>query len=176
MAWGQQNTLHNLDLWKVVGIRVRCQKLGFFFPSAFLTKTMKSKKTKLFRAPMSQQFQNGMHHCRPWAVGRKHPWQPRELISSGINITSIWFVRAPSWVFSDIFLHQTQVPEAKFNRQSDDHGKEGHFWSCKGTNTHLPLTRDAQPSGQLSLYLLNDLNSLWSEFTKGIIALTVGHL
>ena len=44
--------------------------------------------------------------------------------------------------------------------KTHDHRKQGHFCNCRGTNTHLPLTRDAQPSGQLSLYLLNYLNSL----------------
>ena len=59
---------------------------------------------------------------------------------------------------------------------SHDGGKGGHFCYHNGISNHLPLTRGVQPSGQLSLYLLNDLSSLFSEFTKGIIALTVGHL
>ena len=60
--------------------------------------------------------------------------------------------------------------------QSHDGGKEGHFCYHNGISNHLPLTRGVQPPGQLSLYLLNDLSSLCSEFTKGIIALAVGHL
>ena len=60
--------------------------------------------------------------------------------------------------------------------KSHDHGKEGHFCNCRGISIHLPLTRGVQPRGQLSLYLLNDLSSLCSEFTIGIIAIPVGHL
>ena len=59
---------------------------------------------------------------------------------------------------------------------SHDGGKGGHFCYHNGISNHLPLTRGVQPPGQLSLYLLNDLSSLCSEFTKGIIALAVGHL
>ena len=44
--------------------------------------------------------------------------------------------------------------------KSHDHEKEGHFCNCRGISIHLPLTRGVQPSGQLSLYLLNDFNSL----------------
>ena len=57
-----------------------------------------------------------------------------------------------------------------------DGGKEGHLCNCNGMSNHLSLTRGAPLVGQLSLYLLNDLSSLCSEFTKGIIALAVGHL
>ena len=60
--------------------------------------------------------------------------------------------------------------------RSHEQGKKGHFCHCSDTNIHLPLARSAQPSGQLSLYLLNDLSGLWSEFTRGIIAPTFGHL
>ena len=60
--------------------------------------------------------------------------------------------------------------------KSDDHEKEGHFCNCRGISIHLPLTRGVQPRGQLSLYLLNDLIGLYSEFTNGIIAPAVGHL
>ena len=60
--------------------------------------------------------------------------------------------------------------------KSHDGGKEGHFCYHNDISNHLPLTRGVQPPGQLSLYLLNDLSSLCSEFTKGIIALAVGHL
>ena len=65
--------------------------------------------------------------------------------------------------------------ERNLTIRSHDSGKERHFGNCGDTSIHLPLTRSAQPSGQLSLYLLNEFNSLWSEFTKGIIALTVGY-
>ena len=51
------------------------------------------------------------------------------------------------------------VPAASFNK-SHDRGKRGYFGNHKVISYHLPLTRGAQPPGQLSLYLLNDLNSL----------------
>ena len=60
--------------------------------------------------------------------------------------------------------------------KSHDGGKGGHFCHCNVISNHLPLTRGAPLVGQLSLYLDNDLSSLCSEFTKGIIALPVGHL
>ena len=60
--------------------------------------------------------------------------------------------------------------------KSHDGGKGGHFCKCDGITIHLQLTRGVPLVGQLFLYLLNDFNSLCSEFTKGIIALAVGHL
>ena len=54
-------------------------------------------------------------------------------------------------------------------------GKRGYFGNHKVISYHLQLTRGAQPPRQLFIYLLNDINSLWSEFTKGIIALAVGY-
>ena len=50
--------------------------------------------------------------------------------------------------------------EQNLTIRSHDGGKEGHFCNCGDTSIHLPLTRSAQPSGQLSLYLLNEFNSL----------------
>ena len=50
--------------------------------------------------------------------------------------------------------------EQNLTIRSHDSGKEGHFCNCGDTSIHLPLTRSAQPSGQLSLYLLNEFNSL----------------
>ena len=49
--------------------------------------------------------------------------------------------------------------------KSHDRGKRGYFGNHNVISCYLQLTRGAQPSGQLSLYLLNDINSLWSEFT-----------
>ena len=60
--------------------------------------------------------------------------------------------------------------------KSHDGGKRGHFGNHKVISYYLQLTRAAQPPGQLSLYLLNDINSLLSEINKGIIALTVWRL
>ena len=59
--------------------------------------------------------------------------------------------------------------------KSHDREKGGYFVNHKVISYHLQLTRGAQPTGQLSLYLLNDIKSLWREFTKGTIALVVGH-
>ena len=50
--------------------------------------------------------------------------------------------------------------EQNLTIRSRDGGKEGHFCNCGDTSNPLPLTRSAQPSGQLSLYLLNELNIL----------------
>ena len=50
--------------------------------------------------------------------------------------------------------------EQNLTIRSHDGGKEGHFCKSGDTSIHLPLTRSAQPSGQLSLYLLNEFNSL----------------
>ena len=50
--------------------------------------------------------------------------------------------------------------EQNLTIRSHNGGKEGHFCNCGDTSIHLPLTRSAQPSGQLSLYLLNEFNSL----------------
>ena len=50
--------------------------------------------------------------------------------------------------------------EQNLTNRSHDGGKEGHFCNCGDTSVHLPLTRSAQPLGQLSLYLLNEFNSL----------------
>ena len=77
-------------------------------------------------------------------------------------------------------LKKNMLDEHMFLRQistikSVDRGKRGYFGNHKVISYHLQLTRGAQPSGQSSLYLLNDINSLWSEFTKVIIALAVGH-
>ena len=44
--------------------------------------------------------------------------------------------------------------------KSHDRGKRGYFGNHKVISYHLQLTRGAQPPGQLSLYLLNDINSL----------------
>ena len=44
--------------------------------------------------------------------------------------------------------------------KSHDRGKRGYFSNHKVISYHLQLTRGAQPPGQLSLYLLNDINSL----------------
>ena len=44
--------------------------------------------------------------------------------------------------------------------KSHDRGKPGYFGNHKVISYHLQLTRGAQPPGQLSLYLLNDINSL----------------
>ena len=44
--------------------------------------------------------------------------------------------------------------------KSHDRGKGGYFGNHKVISYHLQLTRGAQPPGQLSLYLLNDINSL----------------
>ena len=65
-----------------LGIWVRLWKLGFFFPSAILTRAMKSKTTKPILTGMSRRFQNGTYQYQPRPVGRKHSAQPRELISS----------------------------------------------------------------------------------------------
>ena len=54
--------------------------------------------------------------------------------------------------------------------KSHELGNEGHFCNCSGTSIHLPLTRGSQPLGQLSLNLLNNLDFLWREFSKGMIA------
>ena len=60
---------------------------------------------------------------------------------------------------------------------SHDGGKESHFCYPSGIrHNHFPLTRGAPLVGQLSLYLLYDLSSLSSEFTKGIFALPVASL
>ena len=44
--------------------------------------------------------------------------------------------------------------------KSHDRGKGGYFGNHKVISYHWQLTRCAQPLGQLSLYLLNDINSL----------------
>ena len=41
--------------------------------------------------------------------------------------------------------------EQNLTIRSHDGGKEGHFYNCGDTSIHLPLTRSAQQSGQLSL-------------------------
>ena len=53
-----------------------------------------------------------------------------------------------------IFLRQISTIK------SYDLGKLGYFCNHKVISYHLQLTRGAQPPGQLSLYLLNDINSL----------------
>ena len=79
--------------------------------------------------------------------------------------------------FTELFLKKIHILLRKnLTIESHDGGKESHFCYHNGISNHLPLTRGVQPPGQLSLYLLNDLSSLCSEFTKGIIALAVGHL
>ena len=79
-------------------------------------------------------------------------------------------IEIENMVSSHMFLRQN------LTIKSHDGGKGGHFCYHNGISNHLPLTRGVQPPGQLSLYLLNDLSSLCSEFTKGIIALPVWHL
>ena len=67
--------------------------------------------------------------------------------------------------------------EQNLTIRSHDGGKEGYFCNCGDTSIHLPLTRNAQPSGQLSLYLLNEFNIVYEvNLYEGIIALTVGYL
>ena len=44
--------------------------------------------------------------------------------------------------------------------KSHDRGKRGYFGNHKVISYHLQLSRGAQPPGQLSLYLLDDINSL----------------
>ena len=57
--------------------------------------------------------------------------------------------------FSDhMFLQQVSTI------RSHDRGKRGYFGNTKVISYHLQLTRGTQPPGQLSLYLLNDINSL----------------
>ena len=58
-------------------------------------------------------------------------------------------------------LYQLHISlEQNLTIRSHDGGKKGHFCHCGDTSIHLPLTRSAQPLGQLSLYLLNEFNSL----------------
>ena len=73
-------------------------------------------------------------------------------------------------LFSHISLRQNSTIK------SHDGGKGGHFCHCDGKSINLQLTRGVPLVGQLSLYLLNDFNSLCSEFTKGIIAPPVGQI
>jgi len=60
--------------------------------------------------------------------------------------------------------------------KSHDGGNGGHFCHSNVISHYLTLTSGAPLVGQLSFYLPNDLSSLWSKFTKGIIALPVGQL
>ena len=60
--------------------------------------------------------------------------------------------------------------------KSHDSGKGGYFCKCDSKSINLQLTRGVPLVGQLHLYLLYDFNSLFSEFTKGIIALPVGQI
>ena len=51
--------------------------------------------------------------------------------------------------------------------KSHDGGNGGHFCKCIDIGINLQLARGDPLVGQLFLYLLNDLNSSFSNFTKG---------
>ena len=73
-------------------------------------------------------------------------------------------------------FNAAHITEENSTIKSYDGEKGGHFCHCNGKSINSKLARGVPLVGQLSLYLLNDFNSLCSEFTKGIIALPVGHL
>ena len=54
----------------------------------------------------------------------------------------------------------SHITEAKFNHQKSGRWRGGHFCHCDGKSINLQLTRGVPLVGQLSLYLLNDFNSL----------------
>ena len=68
--------------------------------------------------------------------------------------TKVMAQKVKFWLKKHISLGQN------LTTRSHDCGKEGHLSNCGDTSIHLPLTRSAQPSGQLPLYLLNEFNSL----------------
>ena len=90
-------------------------------------------------------------------------------------LADIHVIFSQTWMNTFAPYHHRISLEQNLTIRSHDVWKEEHFCNCADTSIHLSLTRSAQPSGQLFLYLLNEFNSLWSEFTKGIIALTVGY-
>ena len=93
----------------------------------------------------------------------KGQWHPGEPISGS---KPIYLQKMFSSLFQVVLLLPNHVSlEQNLTIRSHDCGKEGHFCNCGDTSIHLPLTRSAQPSGQLSLFLLNEFNSLWGEFT-----------
>ena len=65
-------------------------------------------------------------------------------------------MRKVSQLFIGAHVFLRQISAIK----SHDRGKRGYFGNHKVISYHLQLTRGAQPPGQLSLYLLNDINSL----------------
>ena len=60
--------------------------------------------------------------------------------------------------------------------KSRDGVKGGQFYHCDGISNNLQLTRGVPLVGRLSLYFLNDLISLCSEFTIGVIVLPMGQI
>ena len=78
----------------------------------------------------------------PLSHGCLHSYAANQKFLKGIECTAHMFLQQISTI------------------KSLDRGKRGYFGNHKVISYHLQSTRGAQPPGQLSLYLLNDINSL----------------
>ena len=92
------------------------------------------------------------------------------------GVTSQSVIGSHRGYFCNCYKNMAHITEEKFNHQSHDGGKGGHFCHCDGKSINLQSTRGVPLVGQLYLYLINYLNSLCSGFTIGIIVLTLGQI